>query len=250
MAALRGVRTHVLEEGYLRPDWMTFEPEGVNARSTLSREKDWFLKENRHLVPEPEEPPVTAAFKRRAREFILALSPCRHRAIAVSPLSVASFWIDYPRRTGLAVEVPARAAPRQAGPGGLAGAYGRAEVSPAAATFRRLPDSRALAFSGYAERGEICLRELRRPCAAPGPSAGQGPSDGLRFFRLAGVRSPRGCAPQFARSAPFRRRWQSRRDGRSPREVWCASTARRRRSRWRAMFPSVRLAMRSTTSPA
>lgn len=68
MAALRGVRTHVLEEGYLRPDWMTFEPEGVNARSTLSREKDWFLKENRHLAPEPEEPPVTAAFKRRARD--------------------------------------------------------------------------------------------------------------------------------------------------------------------------------------
>ena len=25
MAAMRGVRTHVLEEGYLRPDWMTFE---------------------------------------------------------------------------------------------------------------------------------------------------------------------------------------------------------------------------------
>ena len=68
MASLRGVRTHVLEEGYLRPDWMTFEPEGVNARSTLSRDKDWFLKEARRLPPEPELPPITAAFRRRARD--------------------------------------------------------------------------------------------------------------------------------------------------------------------------------------
>ena len=35
IAAARKVRTHVLEEGYIRPDWMTLEPEGVNARSTL-----------------------------------------------------------------------------------------------------------------------------------------------------------------------------------------------------------------------
>jgi capsular polysaccharide export protein len=68
MASLRGVRTHVLEEGYLRPDWMTFEPEGVNARSTLSRDKSWFLQEALRLPPEPELPTITAAFKRRARD--------------------------------------------------------------------------------------------------------------------------------------------------------------------------------------
>ena len=39
IAQLRKVRTHVLEEGYLRPDWMTLEPEGVNARSSLIRNK-------------------------------------------------------------------------------------------------------------------------------------------------------------------------------------------------------------------
>jgi capsular polysaccharide export protein len=33
IAALRTVRTHVLEEGYLRPHWMTLEPDGVNASS-------------------------------------------------------------------------------------------------------------------------------------------------------------------------------------------------------------------------
>ena len=68
VAALRNVRTHVLEEGYLRPHWMTLEPEGVNARSTLSRDKNWFFKEARLLPPEPDLPPVTASFRRRARD--------------------------------------------------------------------------------------------------------------------------------------------------------------------------------------
>lgn len=68
VAALRNVRTHVLEEGYLRPHWMTLEPEGVNARSLLSRDKHWFFKEAQTLPPEPELPPVTASFNRRARD--------------------------------------------------------------------------------------------------------------------------------------------------------------------------------------
>ena len=35
---LRGVRTYVLEEGYLRPHWMTLELDGVNGHSRLARE--------------------------------------------------------------------------------------------------------------------------------------------------------------------------------------------------------------------
>ena len=65
---IRGVRTHVLEEGYLRPHWMTLEREGVNARSTLSRDKNWFQEEARRLPPEPQLPPITASFRRRARD--------------------------------------------------------------------------------------------------------------------------------------------------------------------------------------
>jgi capsular polysaccharide export protein len=68
IASARNVRTHVLEEGYIRPDWMTLEPEGVNARSTLSRDKNWFLQEARRLPPETEVAPITASFKRRARD--------------------------------------------------------------------------------------------------------------------------------------------------------------------------------------
>jgi capsular polysaccharide export protein len=47
---------------------MTLEPDGVNARSTLSRDKRWFRDEARRLPPEPELPPITASFKRRARD--------------------------------------------------------------------------------------------------------------------------------------------------------------------------------------
>jgi capsular polysaccharide export protein len=68
IAKLRNIRTHVLEEGYLRPHWMTFELEGVNARSTLSRSKTWFRQEALKLPPEPELPPVTASMARRARD--------------------------------------------------------------------------------------------------------------------------------------------------------------------------------------
>lgn len=68
MAKLRDIRTHVLEEGYLRPDWMTLELEGVNARSTLSRDKQWILNEAKRLPPEPDLPPITASFRRRARD--------------------------------------------------------------------------------------------------------------------------------------------------------------------------------------
>ena len=68
IAELRNVRTHVLEEGYLRPDWMTLEPEGVNARSTLGRDKYLFLQEAEALPPEARLPPITASFRRRARD--------------------------------------------------------------------------------------------------------------------------------------------------------------------------------------
>ncbi len=39
-----GVRTHVFEEGYFRPHWVTLEQDGVNARSTLPRDIDWYVR--------------------------------------------------------------------------------------------------------------------------------------------------------------------------------------------------------------
>ncbi|PTD16749.1 capsule biosynthesis protein [Sphingomonas fennica] len=68
MAKLRNIPTHVLEEGYIRPDWMTLERDGVNGHSTLSRDAEWFLAEARTLPPLPSLPPITASFRRRVRD--------------------------------------------------------------------------------------------------------------------------------------------------------------------------------------
>ncbi|URD60551.1 capsular biosynthesis protein [Sphingomonas sp. KRR8] len=69
LAAMRGVRTHVLEEGYLRPHWMTLELEGVNAHSPISRDPARVFEQARRLPREQvDEPPVTASFRRRVRD--------------------------------------------------------------------------------------------------------------------------------------------------------------------------------------
>ena len=68
VAALRGVRTYVLEEGYLRPHWMTLELDGVNGYSRLTRNKEWVIEQAKTLPPEPYLPPITASFSRRVRD--------------------------------------------------------------------------------------------------------------------------------------------------------------------------------------
>jgi capsular polysaccharide export protein len=50
-----GVRTHVFEEGYFRPFWVTLEREGVNGHSLLPRDPDWF-REVGGWLPEPPDP--------------------------------------------------------------------------------------------------------------------------------------------------------------------------------------------------
>ena len=68
VAALRGVRTYVLEEGYLRPHWMTLELDGVNGYSRLARNREWLVEQANALPPEPFLPPIRAAFRRRVRD--------------------------------------------------------------------------------------------------------------------------------------------------------------------------------------
>ena len=50
-----GVRTHVFEEGYFRPWWITLERDGVNAHSRLPRDPAWFADTGRRLA-EPAQP--------------------------------------------------------------------------------------------------------------------------------------------------------------------------------------------------
>lgn len=50
-----GIRTHVFEEGYFRPFWITLEREGVNSHSLLPRDPDWFRDVGKRL-PAPVAP--------------------------------------------------------------------------------------------------------------------------------------------------------------------------------------------------
>lgn len=68
LAQLRGVHVHVFEEGYIRPDWMTLERDGVNGHSTFERDPEVILAAARWLPPVPQLPPITAQFSRRARD--------------------------------------------------------------------------------------------------------------------------------------------------------------------------------------
>ncbi len=71
VAELRAIRVHVVEEGYMRPDWITFEEGGVNGYSSLPRNPDWYRERARGL-PAPVKPPaVPGRFRRRAAEDVL-----------------------------------------------------------------------------------------------------------------------------------------------------------------------------------
>jgi capsular polysaccharide export protein len=70
LAVLRRLRIHVFEEGYIRPDWVTLELDGVNGNSTLSRDPQWYLQAARHLPPLPDHPPVASSFRRRADDAL------------------------------------------------------------------------------------------------------------------------------------------------------------------------------------
>lgn len=68
LAQLRGVHIHVFEEGYIRPDWMTLERDGVNGHSPIERDPQLIFSAAQWLPESPKLPPITADFKRRARD--------------------------------------------------------------------------------------------------------------------------------------------------------------------------------------
>ena len=68
IAQLRGLHVHVFEEGYIRPNWMTLERDGVNGHSPLERDPDLIRQTAQWLPPVPNLPPITADFRRRAHD--------------------------------------------------------------------------------------------------------------------------------------------------------------------------------------
>jgi capsular polysaccharide export protein len=63
-----GIRTHVFEEAYFRPGWITLEREGVNANSPLPRDPGWFRAAGAAISTE-DAPPVEFAAPFRVRAF-------------------------------------------------------------------------------------------------------------------------------------------------------------------------------------
>ncbi len=71
VAERRQLLVHVVEEGYIRPNWITFEEGGVNGYSSLPKDPDWYREKAREL-PQWERPPkVPGSFRRRAFEDVL-----------------------------------------------------------------------------------------------------------------------------------------------------------------------------------
>jgi capsular polysaccharide export protein len=60
----------VVEEGYLRPDWITFEQGGVNGYSALPRDPRWYRDKARRLPPWRDPPALGNSFRRRAAEDV------------------------------------------------------------------------------------------------------------------------------------------------------------------------------------
>jgi capsular polysaccharide export protein len=96
-----GVRTHVFEEGYFRPFWVTLEREGVNGHSLLPRDPDWFRDAGGRLA-EPDAPVhFRTPFSLRAAHDVAyhaagALNPVffpgyRSHAPVVAPLEYAGY---------------------------------------------------------------------------------------------------------------------------------------------------------------
>ncbi|MDQ4420050.1 capsular biosynthesis protein [Sphingobium sp. DEHP117] len=108
MAKLRGVNIHVFEEGYIRPHWMTMEPDGVNGHSSLPRDPEVLLKMAAQLPPPPRSPEITASFRRRMRDalrYYLAASlrrwqfPCFRSHRPDWPIAEVAGWaLKYARQ--------------------------------------------------------------------------------------------------------------------------------------------------------
>jgi capsular polysaccharide export protein len=59
---------HVFEEGYIRPNWVTFELGGVNGHSSLLRDPEWYHEQASLLAEVAESSTVPSSFSRRAIE--------------------------------------------------------------------------------------------------------------------------------------------------------------------------------------
>lgn len=60
------IAIHVFEEGYLRPDWITMESGGVNAFSSLPKNIEWYIEEEKNVNVTPRHVSVKGKYAERA----------------------------------------------------------------------------------------------------------------------------------------------------------------------------------------
>ena len=72
VAQANQIDVHVFEEGYIRPDWMTLERDGVNAHSRLPRNAAFYVETAANLPPvmAADQHMFASSFNRRAREDV------------------------------------------------------------------------------------------------------------------------------------------------------------------------------------
>ncbi len=68
---IHGVRTHVFEEGYFRPYWLTLERQGVNGYSLLPRDPDWYREVGERLPMHGDGQPFHSSFNVRATHDVV-----------------------------------------------------------------------------------------------------------------------------------------------------------------------------------
>jgi capsular polysaccharide export protein len=81
----------VFEEGYFRPYWLTLEREGVNGRSLLPRDPDWFWEVGRQLPDYGDGEPFVTPFWVRAGHDV-----AYHLASATNPVLYPGYRIHAP----------------------------------------------------------------------------------------------------------------------------------------------------------
>jgi len=85
-AKQQGVRTHVFEEGYFRPHWITLERDGVNAHSSLPKDPNWYRDVAGQFTDFANAQPFSSSFAIRAAHDVLY-----HAANALNPLAYPKY---------------------------------------------------------------------------------------------------------------------------------------------------------------
>jgi capsular polysaccharide export protein len=102
----RNVVVHVFEEGYVRPDWVTLEQNGVNGHSSLPRDAEYYCRMAAGLAAIPTLPAVPASFIQRAGEAIayygasMLMTPAFRHFRSHRPSSLAAETAGWLRRLG------------------------------------------------------------------------------------------------------------------------------------------------------